>query len=76
MHCMQIQILQKFDSPISVMKYGRFRQYKTTILKLKSIHRSFLSSPIKGRSQYNASLHCDEYEHLRTSHNYNAGKML
>ena len=46
-------------------------------LKLITIHKSPSSSaPIKGRSQCYAPLHCDEYEHLRTWHIYNASKTL
>ena len=36
----------------------------------------FSIHPIKDRSQCYASLHCDEYEHLRMWHIYNASKML
>ena len=45
-------------------------------LKLKTINKCLSSAPIKGRSQCYASLHCDEYGHLRTWHVYNAGKTL
>ena len=41
-------------------------------LKLKTINKY----RIKGSSQCYASLHCDEYGHLRTGYIYNAGKTL
>ena len=34
------------------------------------------SAPIKGRSRCYASLHCEEYGHMRTWDIYNTGKML
>ena len=34
------------------------------------------SAPIKGRSPYYASLHCEEYGHMRTWNIHNAGKTL
>ena len=45
-------------------------------LKLQTINKCLSSAPIKCRSQCYASLHCDEYTHLRTWHVYNAGKTL
>ena len=47
------------------------------LLKLTSFHKYlFLFALMKGRSEFYASLHCDQYGHLRTWNIYNAGTTL
>ena len=46
-----------------------FKSFKfVLVLKLKTIHKCLFPGPINGRSQCYATLHSEEYGHLRTSH--------